>query len=194
MLNENFVILGFAIQLLGGLKYLVETIRGRVKPNKVTYFLWALAPLIAFAAQIIEGVGIPSLLALGIGLPPAAIFIASFINKKAQWELGPFDFFCGFLSLFGLLLWFTTRSGDFAIIFAILADGLAALPTIVKAYRYPETEYGLSYLAAFISALLTLLTINTWTFTVYGFSVYTLLINLIIYPLIQFKLGKIKSA
>ncbi len=190
MLNENFIILGFAIQLLGGFKYLLLTIQGRVKPNKVTYFLWGLAPLIAFAAQMKEGVGLPSLLALGIGLPPAVIFFASFINKKAEWKLGPFDFLCGFLSLLGLFLWFVTQSGNFAIIFAILADALAALPTIVKAYRYPETEYGPSYLAALISAFLTLLAINNWTFAVYGFSAYTLLINLILYPLIQFKLGK----
>lgn len=35
MLNENFVILGFIIQMLGSLKYIIGTIQGKVKPNSL---------------------------------------------------------------------------------------------------------------------------------------------------------------
>lgn len=195
MLNENFVILGFAIATLGGLTYLVETIQGKVKPNRVTFFLWALAPLIAFTAEIKQGVGIQSLMTFGVGFGPLLIFIASFVNRKAQWKLGLFDLTCGVLSLIGLLFWYITRSGDIAIMFSIIADGLAALPTIIKSFRYPETENGWVYLTAAISALLTLLTIDSWNFAHYGFPVYVLIVCLIIFSLVQFKLGKVfKSA
>lgn len=181
MLNENFVIFGFILQALGSLKYIIETIQGRVKPNKVTFFLWALAPLIAFTAEIKQGVGIQSLLTFSVGFFPLLIFIASFVNKKAQWKIGAFDLICGFLSLIGLLLWYVTRIGNIAIIFAIFADGLAALPTIVKTYRYPESENGWLYLTGFMSALLTLLTIKTWNFPNYGFPLYILIVDLIIF-------------
>lgn len=190
MLNENFVIVGFVIGLLGTLKYLIETIQGRVKPNRVTFFLWALAPLIAFFAEIKQGVGIQSLMTFGVGFSPLLIFIASFLNKKAEWKLGWFDFTCGALSLIGLFLWWVTRVGDVAITFSIIADGLAALPTIVKTYSYPETENGWLYLTASISALLTLLTIDIWNFAHYGFPLYILIITVIIFALAQFKLGK----
>lgn len=99
MLNENFVILGFVIQMLGSLRYLIKTIQGEVKPNKVTFFMWSLAPLIAFAAEIKQGVGIQSLMTFSVGFSPLVIFVASFLNKKAEWKLGPFDFICGTLSL-----------------------------------------------------------------------------------------------
>ncbi|MEK9178462.1 MAG: hypothetical protein AAB801_01630, partial [Patescibacteria group bacterium] len=62
MLNENFVYVGLFIASLGNIVYLIQTLRGKVQPNRVTWFLWALAPLIAFAAQIKQGVGVQSLL------------------------------------------------------------------------------------------------------------------------------------
>lgn len=191
MLNENFVILGVVIAILGSLKYAVETIQGRVKPNRVTFFLWALAPLIAFTAEIKQGVGIQSLMTFGAGFSPLLILLASFVNKKSEWKLSSFDFTCGALSLMGLLLWYVTRVGNIAITFSILADGLAALPTIVKSFHYPETENGWVYLTGAISASLTLLTIDRWDFAHYGFPAYILIVCLIIFSLIQFKLGKV---
>lgn len=190
MLNENFIFLGVFIGGLASLKYLFETIQGKVQPNKVTFFLWALAPFIAFFAQIKQGVGIQSLLTFAVGFSPLLIFLASFVNKKAQWKLGTFDFICGGLSLLGLLLWYITQIGNLAIIFAIVADGLAALPTIIKAYKSPESESGVLYLGGFISALSTLLTIRTWTFAYWGFPLYILIVTFIIFILAQYKIGK----
>lgn len=172
------------------LKYFIKTIQGNIRPNQVTFFVWALAPLIAFTAEIKQGVGIQSLLTFWVGFSPLLILIASFINKKAHWKLGPFDFICGALSLAGLLLWYITQNGNLAIIFAIIADGLAALPTITKTYLYPETEDGWLFLASAISAILTLLTIRIWSFTHYGFPLYILIVCLVIFLLAEFKIGK----
>lgn len=97
---------------------------------------------------------------------------------------------CGALSLLGLVVWYMTRVGNVAIIFSILADGLAALPTIVKSYNYPETENRWGYLTAAISAVLALLTIKIWNFAHWGFLLYILIVNLVIFMLIQFKMGK----
>src|SRR3990167_6200007 len=109
MLHPNFVILGFIIGLVGSLSYLIDTIKGKIKPNRVTFFLWALAPLIAFAAEVKQGVGIQSLLTFSAGFIPLLIFIASFLSKKAAWKLHKFDFLFGGLSLLGLVLWYITK-------------------------------------------------------------------------------------
>jgi len=191
MINENFVILGVIIAFLGGLKYVFETIKGNTKPNKVTWFLWALAPLIAFAAELKQGVGIQSWMTFVVGFTPLLVFLASFINKQAYWKLTRFDLICGALALLGLLLWYVTRVSNIAILFSILADGLAAVPTIVKSYRYSETEDYFVYLASAISAGLTLLTITTWNFATFGFPIYILTICLILFTLIKFKIGKL---
>jgi len=191
MINSNFVFLGAIIASLGSLGYLIATIRGEVKPNRVSFFLWSLAPLIAFVAEIKEGVGLQSLMTFMVGFLPLTVFIASFTNKKAEWTLHMFDFVCGGLSVLGLVFWYITKSGDIAIILSILADGLAALPTVVKAFNYPETEIGWTYFTATISAAITLLTLKVWNVANVGFPLYILLITLVISTLAQFKLGKV---
>ena len=104
MINEKFVIVGVIIEFLGGLSYLIDTLKGKVKPNRVTFFLWSLSPAIAFAAQIKQGVGIQSLMTFVTGFVPFTIFLASFINKKSYWKIKKFDLACGAISIIGLIL------------------------------------------------------------------------------------------
>ncbi len=190
ILHPNFVILGFLIGLTGCFSYLVSTIKGKTKPNRVTWFLWALSPLIAFVAEIKEGVGIQSLMTFGVGFGPLLIFLASFITRGSVWKLRRFDFFCGALSIIGLFLWYMTKNGNFAIFFSILADGAAAAPTFVKSYRFPETENYHVYLTAVISAIITLLTIKVWNFANFGFPLYILILCATFVFLIKFRAGK----
>lgn len=193
MINENFVIIGAIIGFAGAVSYLIDTLKGKAKPNRMSWFLWALAPLIAFSAQIDQGVGLQALMTFTVGFNPALIFIASFVNKKAEWKLTKFDLTCGVLSIIGLILWQITQVGNIAIFFGILADGLAALPTIVKSFNNPETENHWAYSTAAINAGITLLAIKTWDFAHYGFPVYIFVVCTLLTVLIKFKLGKIIS-
>lgn len=190
MINPNFVLIGVFLQFLGGSEYLIQTIKGSVKPNRVTWFLWAFAPLIAFSAEIQKGVGIQSLMTFIVGFMPLLVFIASFLNIKSEWKMGKLDWICGGLSVLGLILWFFTREGNFAILFSLIADGLAAVPTIVKSFNFPETESHWFYLSSVISSIITLLSITTWNFAHYGFPLYIFVVNLILFTLIKFRIGK----
>ena len=190
MINENFVIVGALLNLFGSSSYVISTLKGKTKPNRVTWFLWALAPLIAFYAEIQKGVGLPSLLTFMVGFGPLMVFVASFINKKSVWKIGRLDIICGLLSLGGLVLWGVTREGNLAIVFSIVADLLAAIPTLVKSYKEPETENYMVFLFGSISAFITLLAIKEWSFAHYAFPVYILVICLLFFVLIKFRLGK----
>jgi len=190
MLNENFVILGALLNVIGTISYLIQTIQGKVKPNRVTWGLWALAPLIVFIAEIKQGVGIQSLMTLILGFNPLMVFLASFVNKKSFWKLGYLDIICAILSLSGLILWYLTKIGNVAIIFSILADGLAAVPTMAKSWCAPETEDYKVFLLTAISAMITLLTVKIWTLAYYGFPTYVFLICLVMFVLIKFRIGK----
>jgi hypothetical protein len=189
MLHSNFVIVGTLIGAAGTVVYLKQTLKGNVKPNRVTFLLWSLIPFIAFSAQIKQGVGMESLMTFSTGFLPLTVFIASFVNKQAEWKLTRFDLMCGFLSLLGVALWMITKVGNIAILFSIVADGLAAVPTVVKAYKYPETEIAWPWIATAFGVVLTLLTLSTFTFANCGFIIYILALNILIYLLVQFRLG-----
>jgi hypothetical protein len=191
MLNENFIFLGAAIGFAGAASYILDVLKGKAKPNRVTWFLWALAPLIAFAAQIQEGVGLQAIMTFTVGFNPLLILLASFISRKAEWKLTKFDVVCGLLSLAGLSLWYFTGSGNIAILFGILADGFAGLPTIVKSYNNPETENYWGYLTAAINAGITLLIIKIWDFAHAAFPIYIISICILLTILIKFRLGKL---
>lgn len=191
MIDERWIILGVTLNLLGAIGYLVDTVKGKTKPNRVTWFMWAVAPLVAFFAEIKQGVGLQSLMTFMVGFSPLLIFIASFVNRKSEWKITKLDIICGGLSLLGVALWAITREGNVAILFAILADGLAAIPTVIKSYRAPETENYWVFLVAMVSAGITLLTITVWNFEHYAFPIYILGICTILFVLIRFKLGNL---
>jgi hypothetical protein len=190
MLHSYFVIVGILIGAAGAVAYLVDTVKGRVKPNRVSFLLWSVVPFIAFFAQIKQGVGLEALMTFSTGFLPLTVFIASFFNKKAVWKLTLFDVMCGILSLAGLVLWMITKVGNVAIFFSIVADALAAVPTVVKAYKYPDTEIAWPWIATVFGVILTLLTIPKFTFANCGFILYILVVNLLIYSLVQFQLGE----
>jgi len=105
MLNPNFVLLGVLLNVIGSISYLIQTVQGKVKPNRITWGLWALAPLIAFAAEIKQGVGIQSLMTFITGFNPFMVFIASFVNKKSVWKLGRLDIICAIITLLTIKIW-----------------------------------------------------------------------------------------
>ena len=185
MLDPRFVLLGFAISLIGGASYAIDTFKGRAKPNRVSWLLWAVAPLIAFAAELSGGVGWQALMTFAVGFIPLVVLAASFTNKQAYWAITPLDLHCGF-SVMALILWALTRNGDIAIVFSILADGLASIPTVVKSYREPGTESYSAYLATALSAGITLLTTTTWNFAHFAFPAYIFLMFTLIFVLVKF--------
>src|SRR5689334_11012700 len=138
MISPNFIIVAILANLVGSFNYVFNTFKGRTKPNRVTWVIWTLAPMIAFAAQVDKGVGIQSITTFMAGFWPLLVLAASFANKKPIWKLGSFDYICGGLSILGLILWVLSGEGNLAIIFSIIADGLAATPTLVKSYSHPE--------------------------------------------------------
>ena len=189
MLDERFVIIAGIINISGILLYVFDTIKGHSKPNRVTLFLWSLVPFIAFSAQIKQGVGLTSILTFTSGFGPFMVLVASLLNKNAYWELKRFDLVCGAIAIIGVILWLVTKNPNLAIIFSITADGFAALPTLVKSFKFPETESMITYLLASFGALLTLFTIDTWKLEFFAFPLYIFVLCLTITIFIKFKVG-----
>jgi hypothetical protein len=189
MIDEKFIIIGLALQLWGILVYTRDTLRGKTKPNRVSWFFWFLAPAIAFVAEIDKGVGLLALMTFSVGFGPLIVLAASFVNKKSYWHLHWSDYLCGLFALLGILLWLIYRDSNFAIVLSIVADIFAALPTLIKSFKYPETESWEAYWPTVINALIALLVIQTWSVAHYGFPIYIFIINIIFVLLIRFKLG-----
>ena len=161
---------------VGIVLYAIEMFRGRAQPNRVSWLLWGVLPIITWLASISEGAGASAILALALGVGALVIFGLSFFVKQAYWKTTRLDIVCGGCSVLAIAVWAITQDGNVAIALLIVADFLAAAPTIVKSYREPESEHALTYVLSVVGALITILTINVWTFANAAFSIYIFLV------------------
>lgn len=183
MIDSHFVILGAAIKVTGVIGYVIDTLKGETQPNRTMWFIWALAPGIAFVAELNQHAGLQSLLTFAAGSCALLVFVSSFLNKKAYWRSTKIDWLCGSLSVIALILWQATNDSNLALAFGIIADGVAAIPTAIKAFKIPESETSSAFLSASFAALITILTIQDWRFANYAFPVYSLCTCLLLYLL-----------
>jgi len=172
VISENWIYVGTAIGALGTAVYLRDTLRGTTKPNRVTWLLWAVAPLLAAAVELSGGVGLRALPTFMVGFMPLLVFVASFHNAASVWKVRRIDYACGAMSVVGTVVWLVTRNGVLAISAAIAADFLAGVPTVMKSWTHPETETVYSYAGAVVSMVILLLTIQHWTFEVAAFPLF----------------------
>jgi hypothetical protein len=186
VIDRHFAILAAVIAVTGSAGYARDTLLGRTQPNRVSWALWAISPLIAFAAELSEHAGLKALLTFAVGFGPALVLVASFVDDRAYARVTTLDIICGVLSLAALGMWALTGRGDVAIAFAILSDFLAAIPTVEKARRHPGSESPKAFIGGSTGAAITLLTIRSadWGFANFGFPVYILLIDAVLLTLI----------
>jgi hypothetical protein len=177
MLPEYFAVIGAGIASVGGFYYLYETITGRAKPNRVTWLLWWLFPMIIFIAQRAQGVEGLSWATFGAGFTPFLIVLASFLNKEAYWKTEPRDYYLMAGAMLGMVLWFLTSNPNVAILCALIADLLAGLPTLIKSYRHPETESWIAYAISTFGFGIGILAIPSYTFENYAFIGYVFALN-----------------
>lgn len=188
MLGPGLLIAAILLRVFAGLDYLLATIKGEAQPNPVTWLFWGLSPLVAFIAQIQKTIQPTAWITLALSLGPLLIFATS-LTKSKRWKIGMFDILCGASAAIGIILWQVTSDPVMALIFSIVADILGGIPTVRKAYEAPQTEKSLPYFLSMASMGVTLFSVHVWTFLNFGFPLYILFINSLIFGLVVSKVG-----
>lgn len=150
---KYIVFAGAIVNIVLTFSYIKEVANGSVKPNRMTWLMWSIAPLIATTAAITNGVGLSVLPVFMSGFTPLLVFIVSFFNKNAYWKLNRFDYCCSIMSFLALVVWHISKNPNYAITFAIMSDGLAAIPTVLKSWKYPHTENVIAFIGGLFLAI-----------------------------------------
>ncbi|HEV7424027.1 MAG TPA: hypothetical protein VGO21_02435 [Candidatus Paceibacterota bacterium] len=180
MFNENIGYITVAISFACYFFYFRDVFYGKTRPNLVSWFLWMLGPFIGVFFQLKAGAGLSVLPVFMAGFGPLVVISVSLFRKNSIWKINKLDIICGILACVALVLYVFTHNLGISIIFAILSDGLAAIPTIVKSWKFPETETATVYLSGIFNNILGLLIIKNWIFSIYSFGVYFIVVNIII--------------
>lgn len=179
------VVLSVLLSLSGAIVYIRDMFRGKSKPNLVTWGLWAFAPLIATGAALSVNADYWSTIRIFMsGFGPLLVFIFAFIVKQGYWKLSKFDYLCGALSLIALVVWLMVGSPLIAILIAAVADLFATLPTVIKAWKYPETETLYTYFIGLFTASIVIPAIPIWNIENSAFQIYLLLANITLFIIV----------
>ena len=177
---KYIVFLGAAVSLFGAATYIKEMLKGKAKPNRLSWLIWSISPLIAFFASISSGFTLAAIPIFTSGIAPLIIFTVSLFKKEAYWKIETKDYVCGAFSIIALVLWYITKNPITAIILAVAGDTLAALPTIIKGWKYPETESAAPFCGGLFNALTSFIALEKWNIQTIIFPIYLVLINIIL--------------
>ena len=173
------VIISAILSLSGSVAYIRDMFCGKSKPNLVTWGLWAFAPLIATGAALSANADIWSTVRIFMaGFGPLLVFIFAFIVPQSYWKLSRFDYACGILSLIALGAWLGANSPLLAILLAAIADLFATIPTVIKAYKYPQTETLYTYFIGLFTASIVIPAIPIWNIENSAFQIYLFIVNI----------------
>ena len=188
-----FLAAAMALRLAGEGRYFVAVVRGHARPNPVSWFCWGLAPLVAFAAQLGHGLRPTEWMTLVIAIGPVAVVTAAVVKGAARQRISAFDLACGGSAMFGLVAWLVTSRPAVALLFSILADLVATVPTFRNAYRRPFDEFAPTYLMSSVAMAITLLTVNRWVFGQVALPLYILAVNAALYAAIRIRTAATSS-
>jgi hypothetical protein len=177
---EYLVFVAAFASLVATSVYIRSMFKGQTKPNRITWLMWSIAPFIATAAAVSNGVGWAVIPVFMSGFSPFLVLTASFFSKKAYWKLSSFDYLCGILSGLAIVLWYATNDANLAISFAVVSDALAAVPTFIKGWRNPETESAWPFIIGVFTPLTSFTVAATLAFSELAFPTYLVAINILL--------------
>lgn len=181
MIPEYFVYFSILFGVIGTFSYIKDTLYGKTRPNLVSWIFWTIAPFVGVYIAYQSGVSIPLLVStFTAGFCPLLVVIFSFFNKNSYWKITKFDIFCGVLSFIAIIIWVITKNGVLSLLFAILADLFASIPTIIKSWQYSETESASPFSFGILNQIITFLIMTNFSFMNYAFPVYFVLVNITI--------------
>lgn len=164
-----FGILTAVTLLVGFFPYIRDIFKGKTKPERASWLIWAVLLAIAFFAQLAEGAK------WSLVMPGLDFFIVSFIFilavKFGEGGLPKRDIICLFIAGLSLVVWGLTKQPVAALLIIIGIDATAAWLTIYKSYLQPETETLFSWVMSSLSGVCTVLAVNHLRF------------NLLVYPI-----------
>ncbi|MCB9223625.1 MAG: hypothetical protein R2780_03330 [Crocinitomicaceae bacterium] len=151
--------IAFAASLLifsGQLTYFISTLKKRVTPSVLSWYGWAFLMTTLLVAQIAEVGWEWNLLSIAactvgcIAIGTVALAKKNYSIHKRDWLFLGLGIVCTILYIISKDPWITT-------IYAVLADLIIGIPTLIKAWVDPKSERSAAWIISLLTWSLTLL-------------------------------------
>jgi len=170
-----FGIIALLLSLLGYVPYIIDIVQRKVKPQRVSWGIWAILSNIMFANQLLNGGGWSVWFFGSTALLVTVIFFLSL--SRGVGGSSKMDKIILIAAAVLLVYWLTVTNTRVSTILALVIDAAAVAPSILKAYRYPETESYPQWVMASLGGLFSLFAITKVDYILYLFPLYIIVVN-----------------
>ena len=136
-LRDLLALISAAVLSLMTTRYCYSIWCGATRPHPFTWAVWSVIGLIGLTSNIAAGGGAVAIMLSVVTLLQVVVFILSLLRPAVE---VPVHWSTWVVCLSGLVLWFASDEPLFAAVGVVIADGIAAWPTIRNAWRNPHHE------------------------------------------------------
>lgn len=177
-MKPAFGIIGAVVNIVGYVPYIRDIVRGKVKPQRVTWGIWSILTLIVFINQLSNGGGYSSLF---FGTTTGLVCITFLLSLK--YGMGGSTrsdkiMLCAAGVLF--MYWIIAGDREYSTYIAVVIDTLGALPTVLKVRVHPESETYPQWVLAGVGAVFSCLALESYTLVLVVYPLYVLVMNAVI--------------
>jgi len=184
LLKAIFGILSSTAIFVGGIPYINDIIKRRVKPHILSWLGWGFITAIGGFAMLAEGSTWAVALIFANTVMCLVIAFSAMAIKTGVWSTGFQDYAFLGAGLLGIVLWQTLNMPVLALICAILADLAFGIPTIIKTFKDPSTETPFLWAMSVLAEIFGLLALSNFSFSEAAYPVYLFIFDLIIFLII----------
>jgi len=177
------------LSLVSYIPYIFDIFRKGVRPERSTWFIWALLGAVIFFSQLAAGAR-ASLWMSGVQVV-GDIFIFILALKYGEGGFRKRNVIALVAAGFGVALWHATGDPLIALSLAILVDFAGAWLTLVKVYEKPKSEPNDMWILAGISGLLAALAVGKMDYGLLAYPLYVVAVNAVILVAKRLGMGKI---
>ncbi len=186
MFDLNFgdvkVVLGVIAGIIAFLAYVIYVIsilRGKTKPNRATWWIWAFMGLVVglsyHASGAVNTIWVPYVEFIG----PLSIALLSIKYGEGGLQEKT-DLICLFGAIFSIILWIIFDNPVIALVASLATNSFAIVPTIKKSYLRPEGEDFWAWFGTGLADTMNMFAVEKFTFAILVYPIYMLVSDLII--------------
>ncbi len=175
-MKEFLAISALVVSVAANIPYIVDIVKGRAKPERISWLLWTLLGLTYyFSAVFADGA---KLFTLGELIGPGIIFILTL--KFGVGGRSKFDLISLSVALVAFSMLFVFDGVLIGLILALIVDGIGAMLTMRKLLIDPTSESRSFWALGAIASVLALASLNYYNLETMLFPIYVLIFSLLV--------------
>lgn len=184
-MKNVFLAISIILTLVAIIPYIRDILRGKTKPNIVSWLTWSILTGIATAAAWSGGEKVAAIFT-GVATLETLLVVVLGI-KFGKFKYTQFDIVCQVAALVGIVIWQLFDSPAIGVLAAVIVDFIGGLPTFRHAWIKPFEETWQTFALAAASSVFAILALETFNWVNLPFMIYLLAANslLVVFVLVR---------